>query len=112
MKVNAQIALVLWLLESFINVLTMVIWGVGSFGPATLLVNMIQFLIILPYSYLTNTSHNKSRIVEEGWQNVLKNIFMCKNNNSENNHVRVYVISSDPSINSDEINDDDPADVT
>ena len=35
---------------------------------------MFLFMIISPYSFLMNTSHNKNRIIDDGWINVLKNI--------------------------------------
>ena len=32
-------------------------------------------MVILPYSFLKNTSDNKERIIEQGWMNIFKNIF-------------------------------------
>ena len=32
-------------------------------------------MIVLPYSFLMNTSYNKERIIEQGWMNIFKNIF-------------------------------------
>ena len=37
--------------------------------------SMIIYLIILPRAFLMNTSHNKNRIIEHGWRNVLRNTF-------------------------------------
>ena len=34
---------------------------------------MILYLILLPRAFLMNTSHNKSRIIEHGWENILRN---------------------------------------
>ena len=79
---------------------------IGSIGKATFTMNMVLFLIILPYSYLTNTSHNKTRIVDEGWQNVLKNIFFdCGQNNGRNTMTRVYAISNHLKICDNEANE-------
>ena len=36
---------------------------------------MITYLILLPCAFLMNTSHNKRRVVEHGWRNVLRNTF-------------------------------------
>ena len=41
-----------------------------------LIINIeIMYLIVLPRAYLMNTSHNKRRIIEHGWKNILKNTF-------------------------------------
>ena len=41
--------------------------------------SMIQalalYMVIIPYLFLMNTSHNKNRVVEYGWGNVIKNVF-------------------------------------
>ena len=36
---------------------------------------MISYLILLPCAFLMNTSHNKRRVIEHGWKNVLRNTF-------------------------------------
>ena len=36
---------------------------------------MITYLILLPSAFLMNTSHNKRRVIEHGWKNVLRNTF-------------------------------------
>ena len=43
-----------------------------TFG--TLITAMMLYLIILPYSFLMNTSNNKNRVVEVGWRAIFKNI--------------------------------------
>ena len=109
-KVNAQITLVLWLLESFNFVADLIIYAVfQSLGKTKFTQNMVLFLVILPYSYLANTSDNKRRIAEEGWKNVLRNIFSvnCKTNNDSNNLTRVYVISSNTRTDSNEATEGD-----
>ena len=35
---------------------------------------MFLFMILSPYAFLMNTSHNKNRIIDDGWINVFKNI--------------------------------------
>ena len=98
-KVNAQITFVLWLMESSINIVPVIVsLFIGSMGPTTFTLNMVLFLIILPYTYLSNTSHNKRRIAEEGWLNVLKNVLPCTGNNARDGQIRIYVISGDPLI--------------
>ena len=36
---------------------------------------MVTYLILLPCAFLMNTSHNKRRVIEHGWTNVLRNTF-------------------------------------
>ena len=47
-----------------------------SFGSFTgIILTMMLYFVVLPYAFLMNTRYNKRRIVEEGWMNVLKNMF-------------------------------------
>ena len=39
-----------------------------------LLLYMILFMVISPYTYLMNTSHNKNRLIDDGWINIIRNI--------------------------------------
>ena len=45
---------------------------------------MVVYDVLLPYSFLMNTSHNKDRVVQLGWKNVFKNIIGKGNNSVEN----------------------------
>ena len=97
-KVNAQITFLLWLMESSICIVPLILYMfVRHMVPATFTLNMMLFLVILPYTYLQNTSNNKSRIVEEGWLNVLRNVVSCVEK-GRTNQTRVYVISTDPLV--------------
>ena len=49
---------------------------------AALLQLLALYLVIVPYSLLMNTSHNKNRVIEHGWTNVFKNLFGKYNNAS------------------------------
>ena len=40
---------------------------------------MAVYDVILPYAFLMNTSHNKSRVVALGWNNVILNILGINN---------------------------------
>ena len=57
----------------------------GTYGSMSIMVFL--YMVILPYAFLMNTSHNKNRIVEHGWKNVLNNILG-----------RAQNISNDPEI--------------
>ena len=99
-KVNAQITFVLWLIETIASIAILVTNFAGGIGQTTFTLNMILYLIILPYIYLQNTSYNKYRIAEEGWKNILRNILPCAASKGRNSLTRVYVISNDPLIGS------------
>ena len=36
---------------------------------------MITFMILLPRAFLMNTSHNKRRVIEQGWRNIFRSTF-------------------------------------
>ena len=71
--VNAQVTATISLIEMGTNVLhtTLLKYFRGT-NFYNLLQSMIVYDIVLPYAFLMNTSHNKKRIVESGWKNVLK----------------------------------------
>ena len=49
--------------------------------------SMILYLILLPRAFLMNTSHNKGRVIEHGWKNILRNTLGLspKSSNSNSN---------------------------
>ena len=61
---------------------------------------MFLYMILLPYAFLMNTSHNKKRVVEYGWSNVFKNLIRKPNNivrddiNCPKSNVRLHHIST------------------
>ena len=70
-KINAQVTSIVCIMETaivFINwiLLSQLVFWISIF---------VLYLIILPYFRLVNTSHNKDRVVEYGWKNVLGNLF-------------------------------------
>ena len=77
-RVNAQVMAVITMLE-FCGGCLFVVGRIfrlqisfGSFSGTILA--MLLYFVILPYAFLMNTRYNKSRIIEEGWMNVLKNM--------------------------------------
>lgn len=91
MKVNAQVTAITAILESIGNV-TYVIHILFT-GPrfSAMIHGQVPYMIVLPYVFLMNTSHNKNRIVEHGWKNVLRNIIGRSECNEANER-----INSDP----------------
>ena len=75
-RVNAQVTFVTSILEmicTFLTIMVVVIFKTATFP--VIISNMITYLILLPCAFLMNTSHNKRRVVEHGWRNVLRNTF-------------------------------------
>ena len=73
--VNARVTLVLWILE-FMAIFSIAIFWVfivGSTSFGTLTNSMVWIHVIIPYTFLMNTSYNKSRIIDDGWKAVIKN---------------------------------------
>ena len=74
--INAQITATISLLESVSNITYIILVTVtGRTSYGTLINLLTLYMIVLPYSFLMNTSHNKERIIEQGWMNVFTNIF-------------------------------------
>ena len=60
--------------------------------------SMILYLILLPRAFLMNTSHNKNRVIEHGWKNILRNTlglsYKSSNSNSSQERERVEIKTS------------------
>ena len=104
LQVNAQVTYFTSLLELIGNA-TIVVHVVYTKSAtfSTLIHNMVFYCILSPHAFLMNTSHNKYRIVEYGWKNVICNLFRTvskidkkngvsagnrRNENSETNNSR------------------------
>ena len=76
LMVNLQITATLTIFEFLYGLLYMIVFGYVSKGSsfATLIQGMVLHFVLLPFSFLMNTTDNKYRIVEIGWRNVFKNI--------------------------------------
>ena len=74
--VNLQITATLTIFEFLYGLLYMIVFGYVSKGSsfATLIQGMALHFVLLPFSFLMNTTDNKYMIVEIGWRNVFKNI--------------------------------------
>ena len=79
--VNAQVTSIISILELSSMVLYAVIIKLNK-GTSffSLIYAMAVYDVILPYAFLMNTSHNKTRVVSLGWTNVILNIL--GNNNT------------------------------
>ena len=73
-KINANIAFVIWILEWIANASIYICW---VFAPdVTILMAIMWYYIFLPHIFLMNTSHNKDLIVDDGLKTTILNA--CK----------------------------------
>ena len=76
MKVNANVTFVIWILEWIANVSIYICWILGpNFARYFPEVILIWYYIILPHTFLMNTSHNKDLIIDDGLKTTLINAF-------------------------------------
>ena len=76
MKVNANVTFVIWILEWAANICVYFCWIMGpNFMRHFPEVVLIWYYIILPHTFLMNTSHNKDLIVDDGLKTTLINAF-------------------------------------
>ena len=74
-KVNAQVTFVIYILESVANFSILVVWVfvIGMSSEVTVTMGVVWFHIVLPYTFLMNTSHNKNLLTDDGWWNTIRN---------------------------------------
>ena len=83
--VNAQVKATISLIETIIlAVYVIVVWLTVRTTYTTLLITLTLYMIILPYFFLMNTSHNKDRVIEHGWKTVFRNVLGTKANGEVN----------------------------
>ena len=75
LKVNAQVTAINTLVEMASTITYIIILAIMKGNTfASYIYAQFFYNILLPFTFLSNTSDNKTRIVEVGWKNVLKNI--------------------------------------
>ena len=94
-KVNAQVAFAIYILE-IIGLLSMaliyVVFGITEFARTA---SILLYYVLLPYIYLLNTSNNKDRITDEGWWSTVRNVLGM----SSNNVTEIHSQTQEESIN-------------
>jgi hypothetical protein len=82
--VNSQVTAIICLLEVLGNLTTAVLALITKPHNLVRFIHLgIFYLIILPHVFIMNTSHNKNRIIEYGWKNVLLNLVGWQNTSQE-----------------------------
>ena len=75
-RVNAQVTFMISILEIIGGLIAKMVVHIFKSTTIPVVINVgIMYLILLPRVFLMNTSYNKSRIIEHGWRNILKNTF-------------------------------------
>ena len=75
-RISSQVTALISLFEFIGGVSHVIIFAYCKRTSFVSLINDVTiFFILLPYTFLMNSSVNRNRIVEYGWRNVLKNIF-------------------------------------
>jgi hypothetical protein len=74
-KINADVTFAIWVLESFGNMTLIIFWILARKNIIDLFLVAVQFwyYIVLPHTYLMNSSHNKDRIIDEGLKTAIRN---------------------------------------
>ena len=87
-QINAQVTAMISSLEVFGNVTVIILLAVTK-GTSlfSLMHGMMFYAILIPRTFLMNTSHNKDRIVEKGWKNIIKNLIGKPNNSIQDNAI-------------------------
>ena len=77
-EVNAEITMMIWIMESIANFCSVVGFIVASGKPhySNLTIVILWYYVILPYTFLMNTSYNKDRIINDGWKIVILNVLI------------------------------------
>ena len=75
LKVNAQVTTINTLVEMTGTITYIIILAIMKGNTfSSFIYQQFFYNILLPFSFLSNTSDNKTRIVDIGWKNVMKNI--------------------------------------
>ena len=73
-KINAQVAFALYILETVGQVLVFVLWIIIGQTEAGMTLAVTLYYVVLPYTFLMNTSHNKNLLIDYGWMNTIRNV--------------------------------------
>ena len=75
-EVNSRVAMMVWAIECVANLNIILIDFFNADGLITFSIIIVWYYVIIPYTFLMNTSYNKNLIAEQGWKTVLLNPFV------------------------------------
>ena len=75
-KINANVTFFIWILEWVANISIVIAWVFASKYTNTFPeFGLFWYYLVLPNTYLMNTSHNKERIIDDGLKTTIRNAF-------------------------------------
>ena len=72
-QVNAQVTFAIYILETVALASVVILWFAIRKNELSVTLAFVSFYVVLPYTFLMNTSHNKNLITEHGFLNTLRN---------------------------------------
>ena len=72
-QVNAQVTFAIYILETVSLASVVILWFAIRKNELSATLSFVSFYVVLPYTFLMNTSHNKNLITEHGFLNTLRN---------------------------------------
>ena len=73
-KVNSQVTFAIYILETVGQLSVFVLWIIIGQKEVGITLAVILYYVVLPYTFLMNTSHNKNLLIDEGWMNTIRNV--------------------------------------
>ena len=72
-QVNAQVTFAIYILETVALASIVILWFAIGKNEISVTLAFVCFYVVLPYTFLMNTSHNKNLITEHGFFNTIRN---------------------------------------
>ena len=72
-QVNAQVTFAIYILETVALTSIVILWFAIGKNEISVTLSFVFFYVVLPYTFLMNTSHNKNLITEHGFLNTIRN---------------------------------------
>ena len=72
-QVNAQVTFAIYILETVALASVVILWFAIRKNELSVTLAFVSFYVVLPYTFLMNTSHNKNLITEHGFLNTIRN---------------------------------------
>ena len=84
-QVNAQVTFAIYILETVALASVVIVWFAIRKNELSATLSFVSFYVVLPYTFLMNTSHNKNLITEHGFLNTIRNAIQipCKKHAAE-----------------------------
>ena len=84
-QVNAQVTFAIYILETMALASVVIVWFAIRKNELSATLSFVSFYVVLPYTFLMNTSHNKNLITEHGFLNTIRNAIQIPCNFNKRN---------------------------